>query len=73
MRIRFTIRDLLWLTAVVAILLAWRFNHPAPAVGRYQIIPRPGFLPLMFDTATGRVWEQVNTNKWSELNSPVSP
>ena len=29
MRFRFTIRDLLWLTAFVAVLLAWHIDHQA--------------------------------------------
>ena len=27
MRLRFTIRDLLWLTALVAVLVAWWMDH----------------------------------------------
>ena len=27
MRIRFTIRDLLWLTALIAVCIAWRLDH----------------------------------------------
>jgi len=31
MRLRFTIRDLLWLTLVAALACGWWVNHPAPA------------------------------------------
>jgi hypothetical protein len=65
MRFRFTIRDLLWLTLVVAVLFAWRFSRIQPVAGRYQRIDKPNSLPLIFDTATGRVWE-LDHASWVE-------
>jgi len=57
MRLRFTIRDLLWLTLVVAILLAWRFYRPTPTAGRYQWIGMNGDnSPMIMDTADGSIW-----------------
>jgi hypothetical protein len=71
MKLRFAIRDLLWLLALVAVLLAWRFTRPTPVAGRYQLVPRPGMYPMMIDTATGRIWWQDNENKWIEKISPA--
>jgi hypothetical protein len=71
MRLRFTIRDLLWLPLVEAILLAWRFSHPVPAAGRYQLMPRPGFRPWLIDTATGHIWEQVSDSRWTDVPTPI--
>ena len=55
MHFRFTIRDLLWLTALVAILLAWRFSQPTAGAGRYQWIGTPSE-PMLIDTDDGSVW-----------------
>ena len=65
MRLRFTIRDLLWLTALMAVVLAWRFSRPQPQIGRYQRIDKPDSRSLIFDTATGRVWEREPSG-WEE-------
>jgi len=35
MKLRFTIRDLLWLTLVVALCMAWWIDHRPP---RYEVI-----------------------------------
>ena len=40
MRLRFTIRDLLWLTALVAVCVAWWLDHRAQ-VDRYQSLLPP--------------------------------
>jgi hypothetical protein len=40
MRLRFTIRDLLWLTALVAVLMAWWLDHRFQ-VDRYQSLLPP--------------------------------
>jgi hypothetical protein len=58
MRFRFTIRDLLWLTALVAVALAGWFARQPAMPGRFQFIEtRPGDGPwLLLDTATGQTW-----------------
>ena len=38
MRLRFTIRDLLWLTLVVALVLGWIIDHRASRVKRVNLI-----------------------------------
>ena len=43
MRLRFTIRDLLWLTALVAVFVAWWLDHRVQ-VDRYQSLQSPQFV-----------------------------
>ena len=38
MRFRFTIRDLLWLTLVVALAVGWWLDHKPPPKPRYEVI-----------------------------------
>ena len=67
MRVRFTIRVLLWLMLVVAILVAWWLSHtPRENRGQFQAILEPGEPPVMMDTATGRRWEFFNDG-WREV------
>ena len=48
---RFSIRDLLWLTAVIALGLALVYTKRPNAVGRYQFQGQ-----LLLDTQDGRMW-----------------
>jgi hypothetical protein len=46
MKLRFSIRDLLWLTAVCAVLVAWWLDHRAlKSDHRYVIKEVPNILP----------------------------
>ena len=70
----FSIRDLLWLTALVAIVLtAWIVRRPPapPVSGRFQLIEtRPGEGPWLFlDTATGQIWRD-SAGAWVPDRSP---
>ena len=49
---RFSIRDLLWLTAVVALGLALVYTKRPSTVGRYQFYDSQ----LLLDTQDGRMW-----------------
>ena len=71
MRLRFTIRDLLWLTLVVALLLTLLFVKTLPVAGRWQFIQMPlGQGPhRMLDTASGHLWEE-NRGGWSGIRPP---
>ena len=37
MRLRFTIRDLLWLTALVALAVGWWLDHHRSSKNRFQV------------------------------------
>ena len=51
MRLRFTIRDLLWLTLVVAMAVGWWLEHRSwTAANRYTIREIPNILPNGSDT-----------------------
>lgn len=70
----FTIRDVLWLTAVVAAGLGVAlYNRPSPPaakqVGRFQIIDdsKNGYIYLL-DTATGEVWQRYQ-GSWNNDRS----
>jgi hypothetical protein len=62
MRFRFTIHDLLWLTALVAMGLAWWVDHRRMA---YEI-------EGMNKTLENSVWEQPNDPK-APTHSPYVP
>jgi hypothetical protein len=72
----FTIRDLLWLTAVAAVALGVAVYNRQPRraakpVGRYQIIEdsKHGYIYLL-DTATGEIWQRYQ-GSWSNDRSPA--
>jgi hypothetical protein len=51
MRIRFSIRDLLWLTALLAVCVAWWLDHRTQ-VERYQSLLPPEVVVYPMTTAT---------------------
>jgi hypothetical protein len=51
----FTIRDLLWLTVVVALVLALIYTKQPSAAGRYQLILPQEKGGYLIDTVTGKV------------------
>lgn len=53
---RFTIRDVLWLTVVVAITAAWGLDHWVME-DRLQMVRR--FSPMLYESVTGR---ETDTN-----------
>jgi hypothetical protein len=73
MKFSFTIRDLLWLTALCAVLVAWWMDRSLtppttaapPAVGRYQLIGGSESIesPTMLDTATGALWRYNSSGR----------
>jgi hypothetical protein len=78
--VRFTIRDVLWLTTVAGLILALIYTKafsptpvasPAPPVGRYQMMsdPKSGYVFLL-DSATGKTWKYWG-GEWSDGHSPV--
>ena len=75
----FSIRDLLWLTAVVAIVLWALYGRPTavpPTTGRFMLVrvqlePIQGKTVLV-DTATGQCWFQANNGMWIDEKTPPS-
>jgi hypothetical protein len=57
MRLRFSIRDLLWLTALVAVLVAWWVDHRQLSENRYTIKQSTSDSPtILKDNQTGENW-----------------
>ena len=55
MRLRFTIRDLLWLTVVVALAVGWWLDHAKlPERWRWRYVPRE----VPADTQMGPIADQ---------------
>ena len=67
---RFSLRDIFWLTLVVAIFLWFQVGRPRTA-NRYQmeIYAAQGTV-IMLDTATGIVWERDINGHWSAGAAP---
>lgn len=68
---RFTIRDLLWLTVVVAVALTAFFAKPR-SPGRYQMTRSDDGL-ILLDTATSQCWERDRYGTWTNRPTPAFP
>jgi hypothetical protein len=71
----FSIRDMLWLTVVVALALALVYTKRPSAPGRYQVTIDSGSdgRTLYVDTVTGKTWVQYTSgpkDMWRELKTP---
>jgi len=67
----FSIRDLLWLTALVAVVLWSKYgSHEKP--GRYtqQMNPNQG-QTFILDTATGQCWLRDVNGGWTDATPPA--
>jgi hypothetical protein len=64
MRVRFTIRDLLWLTLVVALCLGWSVDHWRKPGGRYRLVETESELRII-DNETGNYWEKDDRDHWT--------
>ena len=57
---RFAIRDLLWLTLVVALAIGWWFDHTRRATPRYEVRhvtgAPAGSFTILQDNETGQSW-----------------
>ena len=71
MRLRFTIRDLLWLTALVAMALAWWLDHrQLTKPQRYRVeTPADGSWSALLDNQSMEIWMR-NGNLWVPLPTP---
>jgi hypothetical protein len=65
---QFSIRDLLFLVVIAALILGWWFDRrPVPA--RFQMQVRPDNNTVVLDTVTGQVW----SSNQIDLSSPKLP
>ncbi len=82
---RVTIRDVLWLTVVAAMGVAWWIDRsrlvvvsptpPAAAKEKYEVIMggKDGDKVFLFDPGTGEMWQRQSNGKWKEYaKSPDS-
>jgi len=76
--LNFSIRDLLWLTTVVAVVVWSRYERPGTP-GRYTMELNQGsYHTYVLDTATGQLWLRDSNGNWTDvtqpaLQKPVSP
>ncbi len=61
---RFSIRDLLWLTALVAVCVGWWISNSYRKIGRYQYVTHPGRVDYVLDTTTGQMWTVNSVGDW---------
>jgi hypothetical protein len=73
---KFSIRDLMWFTVVVALCLALVYVKWPTGIGRYQMSSGGTSEPkYILDTATGKIWAQPGyqpypDSKWFEYAAP---
>jgi hypothetical protein len=65
MKLRFTIRDLLWLTLVVALAVAWWLDKSQQP---YTIKAYPSGVWAIKENKTNRTWSKSDTGLWIEFN-----
>ena len=75
---KFSIRDVLWLTVVVGLAIALIYANrppaplpPPPPAGRYELMsdPKSGYVFLL-DSATGETW-RYSGGSWTNGDLPV--
>ena len=67
----FSIRDLMWLTALVAVVL-WALYAKRETHGRFAREYYPDQLQThVFDTATGKAWVRDPGGNWTEVTPPA--
>jgi len=77
MRLRFTIRDLLWLTLVVAMAVGWYVDRRSYSVPpRFQVSFEDTDTMSLTDRQTGEVWVKIHdpagVTRWYRT-SPMPP
>jgi hypothetical protein len=69
MSLRFTIRDLLWLTVVVALIVGWWFdrNRLIAAQGGYKIHTEADGHVMLQGSAWGEIWrKEKDGHEWKQ-------
>jgi hypothetical protein len=68
-----SLRTILEVVAAIAVMLALMYQRGGSA-GRYQMLSSPGHGArtdvFMYDTATGRVWQQEPDGSWTQASLP---
>jgi len=73
MPLRFTIRDLLWLTLVVALIVGWWIDHPRTAKDRYRVsVSIDGKTITLLDSETG-VMRQMPSESMAPFTNSCEP
>ena len=68
---KFSIRDLIFVTVIVALAVALVYVKWPSGRGRYQMTPGAHERLFIMDTATGKIWRQIALDeKWVEYKSP---
>jgi hypothetical protein len=68
---KFSIRDLLWLMTVVALVVALIYAKQPVAAGRYQLVVADSGVKYFLDTATGQCWLQIPGKGWEPGKTPL--
>jgi hypothetical protein len=67
----FSIRDLMWLTTLVAVVVWSRYERPSTP-GRYMMQLNPAaFHTYILDTATGQVYVRDSNANWTDATPPA--
>ena len=75
MRLRFTIRDVFWMTLVVVLGVGWWIDHHRPP--RFEVFDSaPGIIMgkyrTLIDNQTGDTWIERDSS-WISTSQPVAP
>jgi len=64
MRLRFSIRDLLWLTLVVALAVGWWLDHARLSQNDEEMLPIPSYKTeqLIYRQDSNGLWQKVPQN-----------
>ena len=67
----FSIRDLLWLTTLVAVVVWSRYERPSTP-GRYTMeLDQGSFRTYILDTATGQLHVRDSNSNWTDATPPA--
>jgi hypothetical protein len=71
-RLQFAIRDLLWLTALCALALAWWVDHRRNYRPYYVTFPRPGLMEVHDEISGSNVIMECGTNLGKSAGQPMT-
>ena len=62
--LHFSLRDLFWLTLVVALAMGWSIDHWRKPSGRYRLVETESELRII-DNETGNYWRKDDGDHWT--------